>query len=96
MISAKLARLLKEQRGRCRYCGLFFQHDDRIEVDHINGNHRDSRYANLQALHGHCHHAKTREQRDYLPSGMRDKHHDTEERSAWKQARSVLDQRQAE
>ena len=62
MTSSKLARLLKEQRGRCRYCGLFFQHDDRIEVDHINGNHRDSRSANLQALHGHCHNAKTRKQ----------------------------------
>jgi hypothetical protein len=72
---------------------LFFQHDDRIEVDHINGNRRDSRFANLQALHGHCHDAKTREQGDYLPPGMRDKHQDTEERSAWKQARSDLNQR---
>ena len=38
--SPRLARLLKEQQGRCRYCGLFFQHDDRIEVDHINGDRR--------------------------------------------------------
>jgi hypothetical protein len=35
-------------------------------VDHINGNHRDSRSANQQALHGHCHNAKTREHQDYL------------------------------
>jgi RNA-directed DNA polymerase len=96
MVSARLARLLKTQRGRCRYCGLFFQHDDRIEVDHSNGNHRDARLVNLQALHGHCHHAKTREQGDYLPPGLRDKHRDTEERSARKRARSVLEQRQAE
>ena len=89
----RLARLLKAQQGRCRYCGLFFQHDDRIEVDHINGQHQDSRSANLQALHGHCHDAKTRQQRDYLPSGMRDKHQNTEERSARKRARSVLEQR---
>jgi RNA-directed DNA polymerase len=95
-VSARLARLLKAQRGRCRSCGLFFHHDDRIEVDHINGNHRDARSANLQALHGHCHDAKTRENRDYLPSGMRDKHRDTEERSARKRARSDLEQRQAE
>jgi RNA-directed DNA polymerase len=95
MTSSKLARLLKEQQGRCRYCGLFFQHDDRIEVDHINGNHRDARSANLQALHGHCHNAKTREHQDYLPPGMRDKRQDTEERSAWKQACSDLEQRQA-
>jgi RNA-directed DNA polymerase len=92
-IRPQLARLLKTQRGRCRYCGLFFHHDDRIEVDHMNGDHRDSRSANLQALHGHCHHAKTREQGDYLPPGVRDKHRDTEERSARKRARSVLEQR---
>jgi RNA-directed DNA polymerase len=92
MISTKLARLLKEQQGRCRYCGLFFQHDDRIEVDHINGHHRDSRYANLQALHGHCHNAKTREHRDYLPLGMRDKHQDTEERREAKVSCAALEQ----
>ena len=91
-VSARLARLLKEQRGRCRYCGWFFQHDDRIEVDPINGNHRDSRYANLQALHGHCHDAKTRENRDYLPTGVRDKHQDTEERREAKVTCADLEQ----
>jgi len=89
----RLAKLLKTQRGRCRYCGLFFQHDDRIEVDHINGDRRNSRYANLQALHGHCHDAKTREQGDYLPPGMRDKHQYTEERRERKRSCAVLDQR---
>ncbi len=92
-ISARLARLLKLQHGRCRHCGLFFQHDDRIEVDHINGNHRDSRFANLQALHGHCHDAKTREQEDYLPPGLRAKHQNTEERREAKVTRAVLKQR---
>jgi RNA-directed DNA polymerase len=89
----RLARLLKAQRGRCRHCGLFFQHDDRIEVDHRNGNHRDARFANLQALHGHCHDVKTREHRDYLPPGLRDKHQDTEERREAKASRAVLEQR---
>jgi RNA-directed DNA polymerase len=91
--SPRLARLLKGQHGRCRYCELFFQHDDRIEMDHMNGDRRDSRHANLQALHGHCHDAKTREQGDHLPLGMRDKHHNTEERSTRKRVRSVLEQR---
>jgi RNA-directed DNA polymerase len=92
-VSAKLAKLLKAQHGRCRHCGLFFHHDDRIEVDHIHGNHGDARSANLQALHGHCHDAKTREQRDSLPPGVRDKHQDTEERRARKRACAVLEQR---
>jgi RNA-directed DNA polymerase len=92
-VGARLARLLKQQHGRCRRCGLFFQHDDRIEVDHINGNHRDSRPVNLQALHGHCHDAKTREHGDYLPPGLRDKHQNTEERREAKVTRAVLEQR---
>jgi RNA-directed DNA polymerase len=94
--SPRLARLLKTQQGRCRYCRLFFQHDDRIEVDHINGDHKDSRYANLQALHGHCHDAKTREHKEYLSPGMRDKHRDTEERRERKPSCADLEQRQAE
>ena len=92
-VSPRLARLLKVQRGRCRYCGLFFQRDNRIEVDHINGNRRDSRSANLQALHGHCHDAKTRQQGDYLSLGMRDKHSNTEERREAKASCAVLNQR---
>ena len=32
-VSLRLAKLLKQQRGRCRYCGLCFQHDDRVEMD---------------------------------------------------------------
>ncbi len=92
-VSLRLAKLLKKQHGRCRYCQLGFHYDDRIEIDHVNGDRRDARSSNLQALHGHCHDAKTRERGDYLPRGMRDKHQDTEERSARKRARSVLEQR---
>ncbi len=92
-VGPRLATLLKRQGGRCAYCGLFFQHDDQLEVDHISGHRRDSRYSNLQALHGHCHDAKTRAHGEYLPVGRRDKHQDTEERSARKRARSVLEQR---
>jgi RNA-directed DNA polymerase len=87
------ATRLKGQRGRCACCGLSCQHDDLIEIDHLNGDRRNSRYTNLQALHGHGHDAKTREQGDDLPMGMRDKHQSTEERRARKRARSVLEQR---
>jgi RNA-directed DNA polymerase len=92
-VSPRLATLLKRQGGRCAHCRLFFQHDDQVEVDHISGDRQDSRSSNLQVLHGHCHDAKTREQGEYLPIGLRDKHQDTEERSARKRARSVLEQR---
>ena len=95
-VNTRLAKLLQRQRGRCAYCGLFFPHEDHLEMDHISGDRQDSRYTNLQALHGHCHDAKTREQGDYLPVGMRDKQRGTEERSARKRARSVLEQREVE
>jgi RNA-directed DNA polymerase len=95
-VSPRLAKLLKQQRGCCRYCGLFFQQDDQIEIDHISGDRHDPRSANLQALHGHCHDAKTREYGDDLPRRMHAKHHDTEERGERKRSRPVLEQREAE
>ena len=94
--SPRLAKLLKQQQGRCRLCGQFFHHDDCIEIDHIDGDHRNARLDNLQALHGHCHQAKTREHQDYRPRGMRHKHQDTEERGDAKVSCPVLEQREAE
>jgi RNA-directed DNA polymerase len=63
-VGARLARWRKRHHGRCRRWGLFCQHDDRMEMDHVNGHHRESRSVTLQALHGPCHDAKTREQGD--------------------------------
>jgi RNA-directed DNA polymerase len=92
-VSIRVAKLLKQQSGRCAYCGQYFQHEDQVEVDHRNGDRKNSRYDNLQALHGHCHDAKTREQKEHLPVGMRDKHRHTEERREGKLSRAVLEQR---
>jgi RNA-directed DNA polymerase len=92
-VKTRVATLLKKQSGRCTYCGQYFQHDDQLEVDHINGDRQNSRYCNLQAVHGHCHHAKTREHGEYLPAGMRDQHQHTEERREAKVSCAVLEQR---
>jgi 5-methylcytosine-specific restriction endonuclease McrA len=86
-VGPRLATLLKAQRGRCRDCGLFFQPEDQIEIDHSSGDRHDTRLANRQALHGHCHDAKTREHGDDLPRRMRAKHRDTEERGERKPSR---------
>lgn len=56
-----VARLLKEQKGKCNHCGLTFRDGDRWEVDHIvpkskGGKHQKN---NLQLLHRHCHDEKT-------------------------------------
>ncbi len=59
----RTAKLLKRQKGKCKLCGLHFREDDLIEIDHqipkaIGG--KDV-YNNLQALHRHCHDAKTKD-----------------------------------
>jgi RNA-directed DNA polymerase len=58
---SRAATLLKKQKGKCAYCGLFFSDGEVMEIDHkiprtCGG--KDT-YDNLQLLHGHCHDAKT-------------------------------------
>lgn len=61
LIPPMKARLIKEQKGRCRICEDFFLPDDIIERDHIvpkalgGKNRRD----NVQAVHRYCHLKKT-------------------------------------
>ena len=57
----KVARLIKEQNGKCTYCNLFFQDKDIWEIDHIVPRSLGGRNisSNLQLLHRHCHNTKT-------------------------------------
>lgn len=56
------AKLLKQQKGKCPWCGLSFQQWDVIEQDHIIPRALGGKdeYKNLQLLHRHCHDEKTR------------------------------------
>jgi len=54
-INSFKAQLLKQQQGRCSYCGLYFMSEDQIEMHHIDGDHNNSRRNNLTLLHRHCH-----------------------------------------
>ncbi|MGB3204657.1 MAG: HNH endonuclease [Crinalium sp.] len=54
--------MLKQQKGKCHWCGLSFQNWDVLEVDHtipkaLGGK---DEYKNLQLLHRHCHSGKDR------------------------------------
>lgn len=55
------AELLKRQKGKCAYCGLYFKDEDVLEVDHIIpkvlGGRNERK--NWQLLHQHCHDKKT-------------------------------------
>lgn len=56
-----LQALIKRQKGKCAWCRLYFTPNDSIEVDHIveKQDGGTNHYANLQALHQHCHHQKS-------------------------------------
>ena len=58
---SRKAKLLKQQKGKCPWCGLRFQEWDVMEVDHkipraLGGK---DEWRNLQLLHRHCHDEKT-------------------------------------
>ncbi|GET35909.1 group II intron reverse transcriptase/maturase [Microseira wollei] len=60
-LSSRTTKLLKQQKGKCAWCGLSFQDWDVWEVDHkipkaLGGK---DEYKNLQLLHRHCHEEKT-------------------------------------
>ena len=64
---SKLGALLHKQQGKCRWCELFFQESDLIEIDHLTPRKDGGtdELSNLYALHRHCHdqrHAKKQEQ----------------------------------
>lgn len=84
--------LLKEQQGKCNYCGALFTAEDIIEVHHKNGNRTDNYRRNLALLHGHCH--DQRHAAFTTKLGIGDSNHFTEEPCARKPARTVLEQRE--
>ncbi|ODH02516.1 group II intron reverse transcriptase/maturase [Nostoc sp. KVJ20] len=59
----RVATLLKEQKGKCTHCGLYFREEDVLEIDHITPKKLGGKdeYKNLQILHRHCHDEKTTE-----------------------------------
>jgi len=46
----------KKQGYRCNSCNLKFSTADRIELHHIDGNNKNFKSNNLEALHRSCHH----------------------------------------
>ena len=57
----RTASLLKRQKGKCDHCGLWFNEEDVIELDHIipKAIGGKDEYKNWQLLHRHCHDEKT-------------------------------------
>ncbi|GET42878.1 reverse transcriptase [Microseira wollei NIES-4236] len=57
----RTASLLKQQKGKCAYCGQYFKDGDVIELDHIIPKSKGGKdkYKNWQLIHRHCHDTKT-------------------------------------
>jgi RNA-directed DNA polymerase len=90
-ISRQWAILLKRQKGRCPWCGLYFKHgEDLVERDHIlpTSQGGKGKSTNLQLLHGHCHDIKTAQ--DKAVKGTPDKSHTAEEPCEGNLTRTVL------
>jgi RNA-directed DNA polymerase len=60
-IPRRVAYLLKQQRGKCAYCGLYFQSEELLEIDHIIPKALGGKdeCINWQLLHRHCHDIKS-------------------------------------
>ena len=58
---ARIAGMLRRQKGKCPLCGLYLQSDDLPETDHVLPTNRGGRHhpSNWQLVHRHCHDWKT-------------------------------------
>jgi RNA-directed DNA polymerase len=86
------AELLKRQKGKCAYCGLYFKDEDVLEVDHIIPKALGGRNErkNWQLLHQHCHDKKTAKDGSLTGRGTRDKSQIIEEPCEAKVSRTDL------
>lgn len=63
-VSPALARLLRQQQGRCAGCQRLFQPgDDLLERHHKDGDRTNNSNSNFELLHRHCHHVVHRHDR---------------------------------
>lgn len=53
------------KKERCEKCGFIPQHKCQLDVDHIDGNHKNNNIKNLQTLCANCHRLKTYVNRDW-------------------------------
>ncbi len=90
-LSKGVATLLKQQRGKCAYCGLYFKDGDLTEVCHSIQPATDGKKgcADAQLLHRHCHDEKTAAYR-VVVRGTHDQSRTVEEPDEARDSRPVL------
>lgn len=53
----------QHKKDRCNYCGFIPLHSCQLDVDHIDGNHKNNDSVNLQTLCANCHRLKSQMER---------------------------------
>jgi hypothetical protein len=53
---------------RCSKCNFKAEHKSQLDIDHIDGNHKNNDSSNIQVLCANCHRLKTYINKDYLTS----------------------------
>jgi 5-methylcytosine-specific restriction endonuclease McrA len=55
----------KHKTDQCAFCGFVAIHSVQLDVDHIDGDHKNNDVSNLQTLCANCHRLKTHMNRDH-------------------------------
>ena len=55
-----------KKKSFCEECGFIAKHQMQLDIDHIDGNHKNEDESNLQTLCANCHRLKTYMKKDYL------------------------------
>lgn len=53
------------KKNSCERCGFIPEHSCQLDVDHIDGNHKNNEESNLQTLCANCHRLKTYQKQDW-------------------------------
>ena len=56
----------KHKKDYCERCGFVAEHSVQLDVDHIDGNHKNNEITNLQTLCSNCHRLKTHLNKDHI------------------------------
>ncbi len=59
-----------KQKVLCERCGFIPEWIGQLDVDHIDGNHNNNVFENLQILCANCHRLKTHNSKDHLNPGQ--------------------------